>query len=110
MNNNQPISAAAVSSTNPRNDLLLEIEQTPEEYLPELLQIVRLFRQSIMMKQTSIDDWENAMNEINHSDNTKKQHRKTNIKNLFESWNELDEQQEQQETLEIIESMKGISI
>jgi predicted secreted protein len=108
MNNNQPISAAA--STNPRNDLLLEIEQTPEKYIPELLQIVRLFRQSIVMKQTSTNDWENAMNEINNSDNAKKEQRKTNIKNLFDSWNELDEQQEQQETLEIIESIKGISI
>ncbi|GAX39062.1 hypothetical protein NIES4075_00130 [Tolypothrix sp. NIES-4075] len=36
MNNNQPITAQ--SSTTPRADLLLEIEQTPEEYLPELLQ------------------------------------------------------------------------
>jgi hypothetical protein len=108
MNNNQPISAA--SSSNPRNDLLLEIEQTPEKYIPELLQIVRLFRQSIVMKQTSLNDWENALNEINHSDTIKQQHRKTNIKKLFESWNELDDQQEQQETLEIIESMKGVSI
>ncbi|MDZ8056522.1 MAG: hypothetical protein RMX68_032070 [Aulosira sp. ZfuVER01] len=107
MNNNQPISAF---STNPRNDLLLEIEKTPEENIPELLQIVRLFRQSIMMKQTSLNDWENAIKEINHSDRTKKQYRKTNIKNLFDSWNELDEQQEQQETLEIIKSMNGISI
>ena len=36
--------------------------------------------------------------------------KKTNIKRLFESWNESDDQQEQQETLEIIESMNGISI
>ncbi|MFK0731098.1 MAG: hypothetical protein ACFKPT_23130 [Gloeotrichia echinulata GP01] len=43
-------------------------------------------------------------------DAIKQQQRKENIKQLFDSWNDLDEQQEQQETLEIIESMKGISI
>ena len=34
--------------TNPRLELLSELEQTPEEYIPELLRIVRLFRQSQM--------------------------------------------------------------
>lgn len=108
MNNNQPITAQ--SSTTPRAELLLEIQQTPEEYVPELLQIVRLFRQSVTMKKTSLNNWENALNEINQSDAVKQQERKTNIKKIFESWNELDEQKEQQQTLEIIESMKGISI
>jgi hypothetical protein len=108
INNHQSITAK--SSAKPRNDLLLEIEHTPEEYIPELLQIVRLFRQSVTMKQTSLKNWENAINEINESDAIKKEHRKTNIKRLFESWNESDDQQEQQETLEIIESMNGILI
>ncbi|BAY61596.1 hypothetical protein NIES22_16630 [Calothrix brevissima NIES-22] len=107
MSNNQPISE---SSSNPRNDLLLEIEQTPEEYLPELLKIIRLFRQSIMMKQAALNDWEQAMNEINQSDDNQKQNRRANIQNLFTSWRNIDEQKEQQETLEIIDSMKGISI
>jgi len=108
INNHQSITAK--SSAKSRNDLLLEIEHTPEEYIPELLQIVRLFRQSVTMKQTSLKNWENAINEINESDAIKKEDRKTNIKRLFESWNELDDQQEQQETLEVIESMNGISI
>jgi hypothetical protein len=108
INNHQSITAK--SSAKPRNDLLLEIEHTPEEYIPELLQIVRLFRQSVTMKQTSVKNWKNAINEINDSDAIKKEDRKNNIKKLFESWNESDDQQEQQETLEIIESMNGISI
>lgn len=108
INNHQSITAK--SSAKPGNDLLLEIEHTPEEYIPELLQIVRLFRQSVTMKQTSLKNWENAINEINESDAIKKEDRKTNIKRLFESWKELDDQQEQQETLEVIESMNGISI
>ena len=108
INNHQSITAK--SSAKPRNDLLLEIEHTPEEYIPELLQIVRLFRQSVTMKQTSLKNWENSIKEIDESDAIKKEHRKTNIKRLFESWNESDDQQEQQENLEIIESMNGISI
>ncbi|MBD2528665.1 hypothetical protein H6G97_03445 [Nostoc flagelliforme FACHB-838] len=108
MSNNQPITAQ--SSTTPRAELLLEIQQTPEEYVPELLQIVRLFRQSVTMKQTLLNNWEDAIHEINQSDAVKQQERKTNIKKIFESWNELDEQEEQQQILEIIESMKGISI
>jgi hypothetical protein len=108
INNHQSITDKL--STKPRNDLLLEIEHTPEEYIPELLQIVRLFRQSVTTKQTSLNNWENAINEINESDVIKKEDRKNNIKTLFESWNELDDQQEQQETLEIIESMNNISI
>ncbi|MBD0385976.1 MAG: hypothetical protein ICV54_05430 [Nostoc sp. C3-bin3] len=108
MNNNQPFTPK--SSITPRAELLLEIQQTPEEYVPELLQIVRLFRQGVTMKQTSLNNWEDAIHEINQSDAVKQQERKTNIKKIFESWNELDEEQEQQETLEIIESMKGISI
>ncbi|MBD2292336.1 hypothetical protein H6G06_02280 [Anabaena sphaerica FACHB-251] len=107
---NNPQSITAKSSATPRNDLFLEIDQTPEEYIPELLQIVRLFRQSVTIKQTSLKNWENAINEINESDVIKKEHRKANIKRLFESWNESDDQQEQQETLEVIESMNGISI
>ena len=108
INNHQSITAK--SSAKPRNDLLVEIEHTPEEYIPELLQIVRLFRQSVTMKQTSLKNWENSIKEIDESDAIKKEHRKTNIKRLFESWNESDDQQEQQENLEIIESMNGISI
>ncbi|AFZ58236.1 hypothetical protein H6G54_19670 [Anabaena cylindrica FACHB-243] len=49
MNNHQSITKT--SSTTPWNDLLLEIAQTPEEYIPELLQIVRLFRQNLSKKQ-----------------------------------------------------------
>lgn len=107
MNNHQSMTEI---STTLRDDVLLEIDQTPEEYIPELLQMIRLFRQSVTMKQTSVKNWKNAINEINDSDAIKKEDRKNNIKKLFESWNESDDQQEQQETLEIIESMNGISI
>jgi hypothetical protein len=38
--------------------LILEIQQTPAEYLPNLLQIVRLFRESVTLKPVPSDDLE----------------------------------------------------
>lgn len=43
------------------------------------------------MKQTTLNQWENAINEINPNDIVRQQERKTNIKKLFELWNELDD-------------------
>lgn len=54
MSNQQSITET--SSTTPSYNLLLEIAQIPEEYIPEFLRIVRLFRENVIKKQTSIDD------------------------------------------------------
>ena len=94
-----------ITATKQRLDLLTEIEQTPEEYIPELLNFVRLFRQSVLTKQTSINAWDNAINQINNSEQNPEK-----IKQLFESWAELDNENEQKETLKIIESLEGVSI
>jgi hypothetical protein len=94
-----------ITATKQRLDLLTEIEQTPEEYIPELLNFVRLFRQSVLTKQTSINAWDNAINQINNSEQNPEK-----IKQLFESWAELDDENEQKETLKIIESLEGVSI
>ncbi|HEY9867194.1 MAG TPA: hypothetical protein V6D21_23665 [Candidatus Obscuribacterales bacterium] len=102
MNNSQII------ATKQRLDLLSEIEQTPEEYIPELLKFVRLFRQSMMTKQTSIKAWDNAINQINNSEQNQQQQERIN--QLFQFWSELDDETEQKETLKIIESLEDISI
>lgn len=94
-----------ITATNQRLDLLTEIEQTPEEYIPELLNFVRLFRQSVLTKQTSINAWDNAINQINTSERNQEK-----IKQLFDSWAELDDENEQKETLKIIESLEDVSI
>lgn len=72
MNNSQ------ITATKQRLDLLLEIEQTPEEYIPELLKFVRLFRQSMMTKQTSITAWDNAINQINNPEQNQQQEERIN--------------------------------
>lgn len=99
MNNSQ------MTATKQRLDLLTEIQATPEEYIPELLNFVRLFRQSMLTKQTSINTWDNAINQINKIDQNQE-----NVKQLFESWAELDDENEQKETLKIIESLENVTI
>ncbi len=94
-----------VTATKQRLDLLMEIEQTPEEFIPELLNFVRLFRESLITKQTSVNAWNNAIHQINNSDQNPEK-----FKNLFDSWAELDDENEQKETLKIIESLEGVSI
>ncbi len=42
-----------------------EIHQTPDEYLPTLLEIVRLFRETVTLKPAGLSfrqGWEEAMN------------------------------------------------
>lgn len=94
-----------ITATKQRLDLLTEIEQTPEEYIPELLNFVRLFRQSLLTKQISINAWDNAINQISNSEQNSEK-----IKQLFESWAELDDENEQKETLKIIEFLEDFSI
>ncbi len=50
--------------TNYTNQLIQEIEATPGEYLPSLLNIVRIFRESITLKPAESSfrqGWEEAM-------------------------------------------------
>ncbi len=92
-------------ATKQRLDLLAEIKETPEEYIPELLNFVRLFRQSIKTKQTSINAWDNAINQINNNEQNQEK-----FKQLFDSWADLDSENEQKETLKIIESLENVTI
>ncbi|NER24544.1 MAG: hypothetical protein F6J96_28345 [Symploca sp. SIO1C2] len=98
------------SLTNCRESLLLEIEQIPDEQVPELLQIISLFRQRQMTNQESEDNWQKAMNQLEKSNPIKRKQQQQKLKQLFESWNEPDEEQDQKETWEIIKSLKGVSI
>jgi hypothetical protein len=103
MNNSQ------VAETNERLDLLSEIEQIPEEYIPELLKVVRLFRsERATIGQTSVDSWNNAINQIGNADKNK--NKQERIQQLLQFFAELDDENEQKETLKVIESIEGVSI
>ncbi|MBE9145671.1 hypothetical protein [Planktothrix mougeotii] len=59
----------------------------------------------MLTKQISINAWNNAINQINNSEQNPEK-----IKQLFESWADLDDEIEQKETLKIIESLEDVSI
>ena len=81
--------------------LILEIQQTPEEYLPNLLQIVRLFRESVTMKPTRADTSEqNVKPEPLEADQLAQQHKA--LKELTRLWIEEGDEQEQTETWEYL--------
>lgn len=107
---NHSISDLRRSLADLRDDLLLEVEKIPDEQIPQLLQIIRLFRQSKMTSQEYVDNWKKAMERLEKSDPIQRKQQQQKLKQLFQSWNELDEEQEQKETWEIIKSMKGVSI
>lgn len=82
--------------------LILEIQQTPEDYLPNLLQIVRLFRESVTMKSVRSQVSEQVMDEIKNSDPVKKSVRQIALSELLRQWEEEGDEQEQTETAEIL--------
>lgn len=81
--------------------LILEIQQTPEEYLPNLLQIVRLFRESVTMKRVRSDASEQkATPETLEANRLAQQHKA--LKELTRLWIEEGDEQEQTETWEYL--------
>ena len=82
--------------------LILEIQQTPEEYLPNLLQIVRLFRESVTMKPVRSPAHGKAMDEIQNPDPVKKTVQQIALSELLRQWEEEGDEQEQTETWEIL--------
>jgi hypothetical protein len=96
--------------TRQRLELLDAIEQTPEEYIPELLNFVHFFHQQRITKSSSAIAWDVSMSEINTNNLEKLNLRRQRINQLFTTWAVLDSEDEQKEALKIIESVEGISI
>jgi hypothetical protein len=92
---------STVSDNHVLAKLILEIQQTPEEYLPNLLQIVRLFRESVTLNPTSSDTSEqNATPETLEANRLAQQHKA--LKELTRLWIEEGDEQEQTETWEYL--------
>lgn len=96
--------------TKQRLELLEAIAQTPEEYIPELLNFVHFFHQQRITKSSSESAWDEAMREINNGTPEKQNLRRQRINQLFTTWAVLDSEDEQKEALKVIESVEGISI
>ena len=96
-------------STQPKLELLQEIENIPDEDIPGLLELVRSFRQR-MIQTNSVDSWNDAIARLNSGNLRDRQLKKERIQEMFASWSELDDEREQQESLEIIQSLERTSI
>ena len=61
---NQKSEQVLEDSSSPLEQAIQEIQQTPQEYLPSLLQIIRLFRESVTLKSAEASfrqGWKEAM-------------------------------------------------
>jgi hypothetical protein len=96
--------------TRQRLELLDAIAQTPEEYIPELLNFVHFFHQQRITKSSSASAWDAAMSEINSNNPEKLNLRRQSINQLFTTWAVLDSEDDQKEALKVIESVEGVSI
>ena len=96
--------------TKQRTELLSAIEQTPEEYIPELLNFVHFFHKQRIMQASPTSAWNVAMSEINSSNPEQQNLRRQRINQLFTTCAVLDSEDEQKEALKIFESAEGVSI
>ena len=96
--------------TRQRLELLDAIEQTPEEYIPDLLNFVHLFHQQRITKSSSTSAWDAAISEINSNNPEKQNLRRHRINQLFTTWAVLDSEDEQKEALKVIESVEDLLI
>ncbi len=74
-------------------DLLQELQQTPKEYWSNLLQIIRLYRESVTLKTTVS---ENTEQKIKESEKLSQQHQI--LSKLTKEWIEDGDEKEQTET------------
>lgn len=82
--------------------LVLEIDKIPQEYWPNLLEIIRLFRESVMIKGAQQDSWEKIKEEMNNPDPVVELARQKALSEVLRSWDEEGDEQEQKETWAIL--------
>ncbi|NES19434.1 MAG: hypothetical protein F6K41_11010 [Symploca sp. SIO3E6] len=81
--------------------LIVEIQQTPAKYLPNLLQILRLFRESVTLNPIPSDAPEQKSTpETQGSNQLTQQHQA--LKELTKAWIEEGDEEEQTETWEYL--------
>lgn len=82
-------------------ELIGELKLIPEEYLPNLVQIINLFRQSVTLKSTQLDTSEQSAKPENlEADRLAQQHK--SLSELTKLWIEEGDEQEQTETWEYL--------
>jgi hypothetical protein len=93
-------SSASRPLSEPIADLLREIQQIPREYWPNLLQLIRLFRESVALKPgLSTEPMETVVTEMSQAE---RMQRNQAAIELLRSWEEEGDEQEQTETWEYL--------
>ncbi len=93
--------------------LVLEIDKIPQAYWPNLLEIIRLFRESVMIKGEPVDAWEKVKYDLNNPDPVVDAARQKALSETLRLWREEGDEQEQKETWEILSKaldQGGVSI
>lgn len=80
-------------------EILQEIQATPKQYWPNLLQILRVFRESVTLK-TELSNHTQPEIDTQHQQLLNQQHQA--LKRLTKEWLEEGEQEEQTETWEYL--------
>ncbi|HAG82469.1 MAG TPA: hypothetical protein DCL61_15230 [Cyanobacteria bacterium UBA12227] len=93
----EPLEDISGSHQTQIEEIIGAINQIPEEYLPNLLQIIRLFGQSVTLKSTPSETSEqNATPETVEANRLAQQHKA--LTELTRQWIEEGDEQEQTET------------
>lgn len=82
--------------------MVLEIDKIPKEYWPKLLEIIRLFRESVAMKPAPSDARAKLMEDIKNPDPIVEAARQQALSDLLRKWREEGDEEEQTETAEIL--------
>ncbi len=82
--------------------LVVEIEKIPKEYWSNLLQIIRLFRESVTVESASQNSWEKIIHDLKNPDPVVKVARQKALSELLRKWEEEGDEQKQTETAEIL--------
>lgn len=93
--------------------IVLEIDKIPQAYWPNLLEIIRLFRESVMIKGEPVDAWEKVKYDLNNPDPVVDAARQKALSETLRLWREEGDEQEQKETWEILSKaldQGGVSI
>lgn len=93
--------------------MVIEINKIPKEYWPKLFEIIRLYGESVAMKQTAEQAAQKAREELQNPDPVLKAARQKALSELLRSWREEGDEQDQKETWEILDKALnegGISI
>lgn len=82
--------------------LVLAIEKIPKEYWPNLLQIIRLYGESVTIKEAQQKSWDKIKEELKNPDPVVELARQKALSETLRSWREDGDEQEQKETWEIL--------